>query len=88
MIEIWDIIEKGLFWAILDPFSQFGPNENFFEKSGSVTFVPLWTRDFMQKIRKIILANSEKSALQDERTNERTYKGEFIGHLWLKPGDQ
>ena len=38
----------------------------------------------MQKIRKIVLANSEKSALQDERTD----KGEFIGHLRLEPGDQ
>ena len=42
----------------------------------------------MQKIRKIVLTNSEKSALQDERTNGRTDKGEFIGNLRLKPGDQ
>ena len=68
--------------AILGPFFQFGPNENYFEKSGSVTFVPLWSPDFMQKIRKIVLANSEKSVLQDGRTE----KGEFIGHLRLEPG--
>ena len=30
-----------------------------FQKSGSVTFVPLWCPNFMQKIRKILKAVSE-----------------------------
>ena len=41
--------EKVHFWAILGPF---GPNENFPEKSGSVTFESLCTANLMQNIRK------------------------------------
>ena len=33
--------------------------QDFFQKSGSVTFVPLWCPNFMQKIRKILRAVSE-----------------------------
>ena len=36
-------------YSILDPFWE---NENFPEKSGSVTFLHLWSLNFMQKIRK------------------------------------
>jgi len=56
-------------------FAKFGPKENFFEKSGSVIFVPLWILDLMQKIRKIVWANSEKREL---RTNGRTE-----GQRWI-----
>ena len=41
----------------------------FFRKSGSVIFEHLWTPNFMQKIKKILRANSEKSA---SPTNQRT----------------
>ena len=50
----------GLIWAHL---AQFGHNEIFFEKSGSVTFLPLWSPNFMQEIRKIFRANFSNFAL-------------------------
>ena len=36
----------------------FATPKNFFQKSGSVTFVPLWCTNFLQKIRKILRAVS------------------------------
>ena len=48
-------------------FSQFATPMTFFQKSGSVTFVPLWCTNFMQKIRKILRAVSE--IFKDRRTN-------------------
>ena len=33
-------------------FPHLRPQDFFFQKSGSVTFVPLWCPNFMQKIRK------------------------------------
>jgi hypothetical protein len=50
----------GPFWPL---FAQKRENRIFSEKSGSVTFFHLWTPNFMQKIRRILRANSEKSAL-------------------------
>ena len=41
--------QKDQIWAI---FAQFGQNGNFPPKSGSVTFLPLWTSNFMQSFRK------------------------------------
>ena len=40
-------------------FPHLRPPKFFFQKSGSVTFVPLWCTNFMQKIRKILGAVSE-----------------------------
>ena len=57
--------------VILGPFLPNLGQMRIFSKNPAVTFVPLWTPDFMQKIRKIVLTNSEKSALQDERTNRQ-----------------
>ena len=37
-------------------FPPFATSQDFFQKSGSVTFVPLWCTNFMQKIRKILRA--------------------------------
>ena len=56
---------------IFDPFLPQKRGSNyFFGKSGSVTFFHLCSPNFMQKIRKIVRANSEKSALlTDVRTN-------------------
>ena len=41
----------------------------FFQKSGSVTFLPLYSPNFMQKIRKILRTVSQKTALP---TNQPT----------------
>ena len=54
-------LEKPYFGPILTPFCpKMGKSFFFFEKSGSVTFLHLWIPNFMQKIRKISWANSEK----------------------------
>ena len=70
-------------------FPHLRPPKIFFQKSGSVTFVPLWCTDFMQKIRKILRAVSEifKDGL---RTTDhgRTDMGDYIGPLSGKPGVQ
>ena len=50
----------GLTWR---PFSEYLHIKNYFQKSGSVTFLPLWSPNFMQKIRKTLRAVSEKTAL-------------------------
>ena len=50
----------GLIWPL---FGQKQGNRIFPEKLGSVTFLHLWTPNFMQKIRKNSWANSEKSVL-------------------------
>ena len=47
-------------------FPHLRPPTIFFQKSGSVTFVPLWCTNFMQKIRKILKAVSE--IFKDSRT--------------------
>ena len=43
-----NFVQKPYFWA----FSHFRENENFPEKSGPVTFLHLWSLNFMQKNRK------------------------------------
>ena len=60
------VSDFGLIWR---PFCENLQIKNFFRKYGSVTFLPLESRNFMQKIRKIILAVSEKTALP---TNQPT----------------
>ena len=52
--------KKPIFPHFFTLFSILGENENFPEKSSCNTFVPLWTRNFMQKIRKIVWANFKK----------------------------
>ena len=54
------------FWALFAP--KWGIR-SFWGKSGSVTFFHLYSPNFMQKIRKILRANSEKNVL---RTDGRT----------------
>ena len=54
---------KPIFRLFLGFFPKNQPNEIFFQKSGFVTFLHLWTPNFMQKIKKILRANSEKSVL-------------------------
>ena len=41
-------------------FPHLRPPKNFFQKSGSVSFEILWYTTFMQKIKKILRAVSEK----------------------------
>ena len=45
-------VQKPYFGPFWTPFPHFSENENFPEKSGSVTFEHLWTPNFMQNIRK------------------------------------
>ena len=54
----------GLIWR---PFREYLQIKNFLQKSGSVTFLPLQSSNFMQRIRRILRAVSEKTAL---RTNQ------------------
>ena len=60
------VSDFGLIWR---PFCKYLQIKNFFQKSGSVTFLPLQSPNFMQKIRKILRAVSEKTALP---TNQPT----------------
>ena len=50
----------GLIWRRFFEYLQI---KNFFQKSGSITFLPLYSPNFMLKIRKILRAVSEKTAL-------------------------
>ena len=60
------VSEFGLIWR---PFCEYFQIKNIFQKSGSVTFLPLYSPSFMRKIRKILRAFSEKTALP---TNQPT----------------
>ena len=60
------VSDFGLIWR---PFREYLQIKNFFQKSGSVTFLPLQSPNFMQKIRKILRAVSEKTVLP---TNQPT----------------
>ena len=88
VFEIWANIKnapKMGFFPICDP-PRF-----FFQKSGSVTFVPLWCTNFMQKIRKILRTVSEifkDGLLQTTTDGLRTDMGDYIGPLSGKPGVQ
>ena len=53
------IIKESIFEAIWTVLPKFWENQIFSEKSGSVTFLQLWSPNFMQKIRKILRAVSE-----------------------------
>ena len=66
-------------------FPHLRPPKIFFQKSGSVTFVPLWCTNFMQKIRKILRAVSE--IFKDGRTDHgRTNEGDYYGPNRVNPG--
>ena len=54
------VSDFGLIWR---PFREYLQIKNFFQKSGSVPFLPLQSPNFMQKIKKIHRAVSEKTAL-------------------------
>ena len=52
--------QPTLIWR---PFHEYLQIKNFFQNSGSVTFLPLLSPNLMQKIRKILWAISEKTSL-------------------------
>ena len=54
------VSDFGLIWK---PFREYLKIKNFFQKSGSVAFLPLQSPNFMRKIRKILRDVSEKTAL-------------------------
>ena len=60
---------KMCFSPICDP-------QDFFQKSGSVTFVPLWYPNFMQRIRK----NNERSLRYSKTDHRRTTDGPQTDH--------
>ena len=69
------VFEKNIkvchFELIWRPFREYLQIKNFFQKSGSVTFLPLQSPNFMQKIRKILRAVSEETALPTKQpTNQ------------------
>ena len=61
-----EVSDFGLIWRLFREYLQV---INFFQKSGSVTFLPLLSPNLMQKIRKILRAVSEKTVLP---TNQPT----------------
>ena len=70
-------------------FPPFVTPQDFFQKSGSVTFVPLWCTNFMQKFRKILRAVFE--IFKDGRTTDygrTTDMGDFIGPSRVNPGSK
>ena len=60
------VSDFGLIWR---PFREYLQIKNFFQKSGSGTFLPLQSPNFMQIIRNILRTVSEKTALP---TNQPT----------------
>ena len=60
------VSDFGLIWR---PFREYLQIKSFFQKYGSVTFLPLQPPNFMQKIRKVLRVVSEKIALP---TNQPT----------------
>ena len=88
VFEIWTKNIKNA--PKMGVFPHLRPPKIFFQKSGSVTFVPLWYTNFMKKIRKILRAVSEifKDGRTNGRTNGLTDMGDYIGPLSGTPGVQ
>ena len=62
------VSDFGLIWRRFREYLQIN---NFFQKSGSVAFLPLYSPNLMQKIRKIARAVSEKTALPTNQPNKK-----------------
>ena len=54
------VSDFGLIWRLFHEYLQI---KNFFQKSSSVAFLPLYSPNFMRKIRKILRAFFEKTVL-------------------------
>ena len=50
------VSDFGLIWR---PFREYLQIKNFFQKSGCVSFLPLQSTNFMQKIKKILISISD-----------------------------
>ena len=72
----------GLIWRFFCEYLQI---KNFFQKSGSVAFLPLWSPNFMQKIWKILRAVSEKTALPTNQTTNQLLPATRFYRTWLTP---
>ena len=83
---------KSIFRLFLGFFPKNQPNEIFFEKSGSVTFEPLWTPNYMHNIKKIVRADFEKKRYwptywlrNREISHVRYWEAEPVSRLADKP---
>ena len=86
------VSDFGLIWR---PFRKYLQIKKFFQKSGSVTFLPLKSTNVIQKIRKILRAVSEKTALPtnqpiNQPTNQPiiTNNTNFIGPGWRRSNNK
>ena len=77
VFEIWTKNIKNA--PKMGVFPYLRPPKIFFQKSGSVTFVPLWCTNFMQKIREILAAVSAVIMLYDTKNDEKTTKSQKKG---------
>ena len=82
------VFEKNIkvsdFGLIQRPFCENLQIKNLFQKSDSVTFLPLQSPNFMQKIRKIIRAVSEKTALPTNQILTTTSILQDLADAWSK----
>ena len=65
-------IKVSDFELIWRPFCKYLQIKTFFQKSGPLTFLPLQSCNFMQKIRKILTAISGKTALPTNQPTNQT----------------
>ena len=83
------VFEKNIkvsdFGLIQRPFCENLQIKNLFQKSDSVTFLPLQSPNFMQKIRKILRAVSEKTALPTNQPTNQLLPTTPILWTWLTP---
>ena len=75
------VSDFGLIWK---PFREYLRIQNFFQKTGSVTFLPLQFPNFIQKIRKFLRAVSEKTALPTNQPTNYQQQHRF-NRTWLTP---
>ena len=72
------VFEKNIkvpdFGLICRPFREYLQIKNFFQKSDSITFPSLKSPNFMQKIRKVLRAISEKTALPTNQLTNQLLK--------------
>ena len=72
------VFEKNIkvpdFGLICRPFREYLQIKNFFQKSDSITFLSLKSLNFMQKIRKVLRAISEKTALPTNQLTNQLLK--------------
>ena len=87
MIQIFAKVQKPYFLAIFGPFFPIFEKMRIFQKITAVTFLRLWSLNFMQKIRKK-LNEPILRTLRHGRTDGRTDDTEFIGPSRCKHGSK